>query len=66
VRRLVLGLRRSFPSSTLVWRLMHPGSKHSISPAVVRVFNDAVRGLAEEMQLPLLDVHGGHLLSCTC
>ena len=35
---------------------MHPGAKHSITPAVVKRFNSAVRAAAPAWRLPLLDV----------
>ena len=55
VERLVEALRARFPSSTVVWRLMHPGSKHSITPRIVRHFNNAVRSIAPRLGLPLFD-----------
>lgn len=55
VRRLVRELRRSFPRSVVVWRLMHPGQKHSITPRVVNALNGAVRAQAASWRLPLVD-----------
>ena len=55
VRRLVREVRRAFPTSLVVWRLMHPGSKHSITPKVVHDLNSAVRASAPAWRLPLLD-----------
>jgi hypothetical protein len=56
VHRLVRELRRSFPRSSIVWRLMHPGAKLSISPRIVAQLNAAVRAAAPAWRLPLLDV----------
>ena len=56
VHRFVREVRRSFPRSVVVWRLMHPGLKHSITPKVVQRFNQAVRQAAPGWRLPLLDV----------
>ena len=55
VRRLVRELRRAFPHSAVVWRLMHPGMKHSITPAVVAQLNAGVRAVAPAWRLPLID-----------
>ena len=55
VRRLVREVRRAFPRSMVVWRLMHPGSKHSITPRIVHDLNAAVRAAAPSWHLPLLD-----------
>lgn len=55
VRRLVRELRRAFPQSAVVWRLMHPGMKHSITPAVVARLNAGVRAAAPAWRLPLID-----------
>lgn len=55
VRRLVREVRRQFPRSLVVWRLMHPGQKHSITPKIVKELNGAVRALAPSWRLPLLD-----------
>ena len=55
VRRLVREVRRTFPNSLVVWRLMHMGMKHSITPKVVALLNDAIRSAAPAMHLPLLD-----------
>jgi len=56
VHRFVQEVRRTFPRSLVVWRLMHFGKKHSITPAVVRHLNFAVRAAASSWRLPLLDV----------
>ena len=56
VHRFVRELRRTFPRSQVVWRLMHPGAKHSITPRIVNRFNAAVRAAAQTWRLPLLDV----------
>lgn len=56
VHRMVREVRRTFPQSVVVWRLMHPGMKHSITPPIVRELNDAVRSAAQSWKLPLLDV----------
>ena len=56
VHRFVREARRAFPRSTVVWRLMHPGMKHSITPRVVARLNAAVRSAAPSWRLPLLDV----------
>jgi delta 1-pyrroline-5-carboxylate dehydrogenase len=46
VHRLVRELRHTFPHSTIVWRMMHPGLKHSITPRIVARLNAAVRAAA--------------------
>ena len=56
VRRFVRDVRHQFPSSLVMWRLMHPGLKHSITPKVVARLNGAVRAAAPGWRLPLLDV----------
>ena len=56
VHRLVRELRHTFPHSTIVWRMMHPGLKHSITPRIVARLNAAVRAAAPAWRLPLLDV----------
>lgn len=58
VHRFVLQVRRSFPRSLVVWRLMHLSMKNGISPRVVKRFNSAVRAAALGWQLPLFDVEG--------
>ena len=55
VRRLVREVRRAFPRSAVVWRLMHPGMKHSITPAIVARLNAAIRAAAPAWRLPLID-----------
>lgn len=55
VHAMVRGLRRTFANSTVVWRLMHAGLKHSITPQVVKLFNDALRAAAPGWRLPLID-----------
>ncbi len=55
VTRLVRELRETFANSTVVWRLMHPGRRHSITPGVVHTLNSRVRELAPALHLPLLD-----------
>ena len=56
VHRIVRELRHTFPHSTVVWRMMHPGLKHSITPRIVARLNAAVRAAAPSWRLPLLDV----------
>lgn len=56
VRMMVREVRRAFPRSAVVWRLMHPGQKHSISPRIVEEFNAGVRAAAPGWRLPLIDV----------
>lgn len=55
VRRFVGVLARTFPRSTVVWRLMHAGQKHSVTPAVVTLFNDAVRAEVAALGVPLVN-----------
>ena len=55
VRRLVRDVRRAFPRSAVIWRLMHPGLKHSITPRVVSQLNAAIRMAAPSWRLPLID-----------
>ena len=55
VRRLVNELRLAFPNSAVVWRLMHPGMKHSITPKTVAMLNAGVRRHAATWKLPLID-----------
>ena len=42
-------LRLEFPRSSVVWRTMHPGMKHSITPRVVADFNRAFRAAASAL-----------------
>ena len=55
VEKLVAALRATFPSSTVIWRMMHPAMKHSITPNIVRIFNNGVRSLAKRIKMPILD-----------
>lgn len=55
VSLFVSEVRRVFPRSAVVWRLMHPGLKHSISPSVVEKLNGAIRSVAPSWRLPLVD-----------
>lgn len=56
VHRFVGAIRRTFPSSQLLWRMLHPGYKHSITPSGVHSLNEALRAHAEEWGLGFLDV----------
>ena len=42
-RRLVGALRRAFPRARLLWRTLHPGAKHSITPSGAHALNEALR-----------------------
>ncbi|KAL1495570.1 hypothetical protein AB1Y20_016931 [Prymnesium parvum] len=53
---LLTATRRTFPHSKIVWRTMHPGFKHSITPSVVAMLNEAVRAKSKDWQVPLFDV----------
>ena len=54
--QLLRATRRTFPHSRVVWRLMHPGFKHSITPPVVSMFNNAIRAKAADWGVGLFDV----------
>ena len=55
--RLLIGeLRRVFPRARLLWRSLHPGYKHSITPAGAHALNEALRAHAQEWGLQFLDV----------
>ena len=54
--QLLRATRRTFPQSKIVWRLMHPGYKHSITPPIVSMFNAAVRAKAADWGVGVLDV----------
>jgi hypothetical protein len=56
VSKLVTAVKLTFPQSKVLWRTMHPGYKHSITPSVVSMFNEAIRAKAPEWGLHLLDV----------
>jgi len=58
VRRAVDSLRFLYPSSRLLWRTLHPGAKHKITPANCRLLNAAVRARALEWRLEVWDVGG--------
>ena len=47
--RLLIGeLRRVFPRARLLWRNLHPGYKHAITPAGAHALNEALRAHAQE------------------
>ena len=55
--RLLIGeLRRVFPRARLLWRSLHPGLKHAITPAAAHALNEALRAHAQEWGLQFLDV----------
>ena len=56
VRRFVGAIRRTFPSSRLLWRTLHPGYKHSITPSGAHALNEALRAHAKDWGLRFLDV----------
>lgn len=56
VVRAVSSLHTIYPSSRLLWRTLHPGAKHKITPANCRLLNAAVRARAAEMRLEIWDV----------
>jgi hypothetical protein len=49
-------VRSVYPTSRLLWRTLHPGAKHKITPANCRMLNDAVRARAAEWRLELWEV----------
>lgn len=61
-RRLVEALRLEFPRSSVVWRTMHPGMKHSITPRVVADFNRNFRAVASQLSPPLALLEGEAML----